>query len=115
MKQMYEFKYPVTPAQHGRNEGKLFGTTHSFFKISPESLCLTTLKKAEKGNYTVMRFYNPLDKAVRGKVWSHYTIKKAMLCKIDETGNKPIEVSGSSHEISISVPAKKIITLKISI
>jgi mannosylglycerate hydrolase len=115
LKQMYEFKYPVTPAQHGRHEGKRFGKTHSFLHLSPESLCLTAFKKSEKGNHIILRIYNPLSKTVRAQLWSYYQIKKAFVCHLDETGNEPIDVNGNGHEIIMSVPMKKIITLKLSI
>lgn len=115
LKQMYEFKYPVIPTHHGRHEGKFFTKTHSFLKLSPESLCLTTLKKAEKGNYVILRFYNPLNRKVQAKIWSYFKIKKAFQCNLDETGNIPLELNSNGHEITMAVPKKKIITLKLSI
>ncbi|MCX7766016.1 MAG: glycosyl hydrolase-related protein, partial [Candidatus Sumerlaeia bacterium] len=115
LRQMNEFKYPVTPAQHGQNQGKLFGLTHSFLQLSPSSLCLTTLKKAEKGNNIIVRFYNPLNESVEGKLWSFYRIKKAYLCNLDESVKQVLEVASDGHELLLSVPKKKIITLKLSL
>ncbi len=113
LREMYEFKYPVLPTQHGRHEGTLFDRTHSFLEITPSSLCLTALKKAEKGSYTILRFYNPLSRKVNGKIRSYYKIKKAFQCKLDETGNEDLEIHDDGHELRLSIAAKKIVTLKL--
>jgi alpha-mannosidase len=114
LKQMYEFKYPAIPTHHGRHEGKLFGKRHSFLKLTPDTLCMTALKKAEKGRDVILRFYNPLNKTVHAKLWSYYNMKKACLCHLDETGREILEIKADGCEIEISVPQKKIVTIRIS-
>jgi len=115
LKQMKEFRYPVFPTQHGRHEGKLFGKTQSFLRVMPESLCLTALKRAEKGESVILRLYNPLSKAVEGKIWSYYKCNKAWICRLDETTAEPLELKENGHQILLPIQGKKIVTLKISV
>lgn len=113
LKNMFEFKYPIIPSQHGKTEGKLFKKSHSFMEISPEELCISAFKKSEKGNCSVMRIYNPTGKDIKGKIRFYYTIKKAAICKLDETKDEAITILKDAHSITLSVPKKKIMTLKI--
>ncbi|MEI7633417.1 MAG: glycosyl hydrolase-related protein [bacterium] len=115
LKQMTAFRNPLVPAQHGRSKGGQFGRTHSFFSLSPEELCLTAIKKAEKGNNIIVRFYNPTDQQLKGRFWSYRKIKKARQSRLDEKRGRALEVDGDGHEITLTVPKKKIITLELAI
>lgn len=115
LEQMYEFRYPVIPTHHGRHEGKKFGKTQSFFRLSPSSLCMTALKKAESGNNTIVRFYNPTDAPVKGTFASYYKIRKAWRCTLEEVREEPIAVASDGHEIALDVPKKKIVTLELAL
>ena len=115
LKQMAEFRNQVIPTHHGRHAGKLFGRKHSFLKLSPDSLMMTAFKRAEKGGHAIARFYNPTGKAVKGALRSAYPVKKAWLCKLDESRIEPLKVSADGHEIVVEVPKKKIVTVELAI
>lgn len=114
MKRMFEFKYPMTPTHHGRYEGKEFGMVQSFFELEPSNLCMTTLKKAEHNNHTIVRFYNPTDKEIVGSFWSFYGIKDGWRCEMDESRIEKIALA-DAHTVSLKVPKKKIITLELAL
>ena len=115
LKQMAEFRNQVIPTHHGRHAGKLFGRRHSFLELSPDALMLTAFKRAEKGAHAIARFYNPTDKMVKGAVRSHYPVKKAWLCRPDETRVEPLTVSADGRTISLDVPKKRIVTVELAI
>jgi len=114
MKQMYDFKYPVAPTQHGRHEGSLFGKKQAFFRLEPDDLCLAALKKTEYGNNVIARFYNPTEKEIQGKLWCYYEIKEARATEIDESRVGKLAVT-NGHEIALRVPKKKIVTLELAL
>lgn len=113
LQQMLQFRNPVIPAQHGPHEGNRFGLQHSFLRLSPANLCLTAMKKAEKSENTIVRFYNPTADEVKGALESDERISRAWMCGLDETRDKEIPV-GNGHELQITAPHKKIITVELA-
>ncbi|GAB4318072.1 MAG: hypothetical protein Kow0059_11340 [Candidatus Sumerlaeia bacterium] len=115
LRQMQEFRHPLLPVQHGRHAGRLFGRRQSFMRLDPPVLTLTALKKAEKGNNAIVRFYNPTDGPVKGRLRSHFAIRRVWQCSMEEKRRAPLKVSGDGHEVRLDVPAKKIITLELQL
>lgn len=114
-KQMQEFRHPAWPAQHGRHKGEAFGANQSFFRLESGALTLTALKKSEKGKNVIVRICNPTEKSVTAKFWSHFPIKKAWLCTIEEKRRESLVPEKDGHTLIIKAPKKKIITLEMSI
>jgi len=115
VEQMREFRAPMIPTHHGRHKGRKFGRTQSFFRLSPSKLSITALKKAEQGNNTIVRFYNPTAKSTRARFWSYYKIRKAWRSSLEEVRGSALTVSADGHEIVIDVPKKKIVTLELAL
>jgi hypothetical protein len=114
LEQMREFRSPVIPTHHGRHEGGKSGRRESLLRLSPSALCLTALKKAEKGRNVILRFYNPLARQVDAKLRLYYPVRKAWQCALDETRAGALAVQGDGHEIALKVPGKKIVTVELS-
>jgi len=110
LRQDYEYRYPPITVHHSCYPGKGLTKCESFFRIEPESLCLSTIKKSEKDNSMIIRLYNPTEKTIDGAIWSHFKIKKANLLKLSEDIIKDIDVE-KEHTIKLKVPKKKIITI----
>jgi alpha-mannosidase len=112
LKREAEFKYPVTPIHHSKFDGKELSREHSFFKLEPDILQLSAIKKSDKDDFTVVRFYNPTNENIDGKFWSYFKIKKVELLKINEDKIKEIKLE-NENVINIACGKKKIITIGI--
>jgi alpha-mannosidase len=114
MRQMYEHKYPLRIAHHGRHPGEKFGLRQSFLRLEPGELCLSALKKAEDRRAVVVRFYNPTGREIKGKLWFHRPIKRARLLNLNEEPQAELKVR-RKQEIELTVGHKKIVTLELSV
>jgi len=108
-----EHKYPVHTVHHGRYAGKPLGKCESFLNIEPDALYLTAVKKAESGNGTIYRFYNPLDEAVVGKMTFKFPVTEARIVKLNEEIISTINII-DPKVVEVKVPKKKIMTLMIN-
>ena len=97
-------------AHHSRYGGKELGKCESFFKLEPETLCLTAIKKADREDETVVRFFNPTAESVEAEFWSRFEIKGARLLKLSEEPIEEIPLE-DGHTVTLGVPGRKIITL----
>ncbi len=52
----YELNYPLLVRQLGKHEGEL-KDEYSFLQLQPDNVVLTATKKAEDGNWLILRFY----------------------------------------------------------
>jgi alpha-mannosidase len=105
-----EHKYPTRSVHHGRYKGTGLGKSESFLKLEPEALYLTAVKKAESGNGTIYRFYNPLDGEVSGKLTFKFPVKEAYIVHLNEDIVSQIKRS-EPNIVDLKVPKKKIMTL----
>ena len=67
----------------GKTRGELPGHL-SFFDVQPDTLEISAIKKAESGELTVLRIYNPTDQDVEGTVNFWQDIKEAQLMNLKE-------------------------------
>ncbi len=56
MRRGYELNYPLLVRQLGKHEGEL-KDEYSFLQLQPDNVVLTATKKAEDGNWLILRFY----------------------------------------------------------
>ncbi len=96
--------------QHSRFAGKGLSKCQSFFRLEPEVLYMTGMKRSEDGKSMVLRFYNPTEETVEGQLWSFAPIAKARLLKLNEEAVEELGITGG-QSIRLSVPKKRIITL----
>jgi len=110
VRQEAEHKAPPLTAQHSRYPGRGMSRCESFIRLEPDTLCLSAVKRAEKGDSVVVRFYNPTGEKVAGRLWTRFKIRKAWLLQLSEAVIEELQ-SEDGHTVNVQVPAKKIVTV----
>ena len=108
--QARQFNVPLYAVEVGVHEGDL-PPELSFLSIAPESLILSALKRAEREDGLIARFYNIEGKEVEAKIKSftpHVTIWMTNLNENRLEMLKPVD-----GEVTLNVGAHKIVTLLI--
>ncbi|MCP4406139.1 MAG: hypothetical protein GY801_53715 [bacterium] len=75
----------------------------SFVSISPVSLIMTAIKKAESGEALIVRYYNASDSEVTGKLELFQAIQRAESTNLNE---EPLEEIPLVSENGVSVEAR---------
>ena len=104
---------PLIIAQSGRNEGNL-PPSKALLKVSPDILMVSALKFAEDGKGFVIRAYNPSPETVESEITFLFDVKEVFEITLEETVIQKIDKI-SEDKISITVPPKKIVTLKVQV
>ncbi len=114
-KEALNFNNSIRLVQMGGSEGKLPATA-GFIKLEPEELIFSALKKSEdeKSNSYVLRFYNPTNKKITGKVTTLFKLQKVEQLTLEEKFVDELKLT-DQNKFSIKAEKKKIITLKIYI
>jgi len=86
----------------------------SFFSITPETLILSALKKAEDRDSFIVRIFNPTNATVQGAVTFPVPPKKAFVVNLNEARQEELPLDGTPT-IQVSVGTKKILTLEIEV
>jgi len=91
-------------------------SSNSFFRISPANLIFSALKASDDGQQSnfILRFYNPTDHEILGKVESFFPILKASRVTMEEREIEILRVI-NQHRIEVTVPARKIHTLRLDL
>ena len=108
--QARQFNVPLHAVEVGVHEGDL-PPELSFLSIAPESLILSALKRAEREDGLIARFYNIEGEEVEAKIRSftpHVTIWMTNLNENCLERLKPV-----NGEVTLNVGAHKIVTLLI--
>lgn len=106
------FNAPLQAIQIRENTGEL-PSKLSFIDIQPQKLVLSSIKKAEDRDSLIVRFYSPYDEMIIGTLRIPVPVKEAYLCNLAEDRQEELECLDGN--ISLEVPAKKIMTCEISI
>ena len=104
------FSTPLRLMETGRATGNL-KPGNSFLHIEPKELVFSSLKKAddgEAGSY-ILRFYNPTDKEITGKIQFSFDIKTAGYVTLEEHLQKPLAVKNKA--VQVCAGGKKIISI----
>ncbi|MFX0099177.1 MAG: glycosyl hydrolase-related protein, partial [Candidatus Hodarchaeota archaeon] len=129
-KEAMQFRYPVYVVYkeaHNKYQGyfpniekpeAFLPMSFSFFKLSNPKLALSTIKKAERSDDTIVRVYN-LSKTenTEGTLETSLDVKKVVLVNLneEELDDTTVQVEHSIHSIKLNVPPAKIVTLKLSV
>ena len=105
-----EHNIPLEAIQVGRQKGPLPHQL-SFMSIEPDSLVLSALKRVERDDALILRFYNVTGEKVLGKVGFFKPLSKAVLCNLYEEEIDDLKLS-FPNELSLEVNAHQIITIK---
>ena len=115
LKQVEQFSLPLLVGQSTRTEKKILPSQKSFIKATPADIIFSGLKQAEKGKDIILRLYNPTKRKINCKIQTGFNIKKCSVITMEEKPSKEnFNLQFSNQNISLSFPAKKVITLKLN-
>ncbi len=106
----HQFVAGVRASTTGRHEGVL-PTESSFVTVKPENLVVSAIKKAEKSEALIVRFYNTTDKEVEGKIKIYKDVKRVDLVNMNEEDVAQLELA-SDNTVALEVRPFQIVTLK---
>ena len=110
-KEAYNFVSPLKAVSIDYSSGYLPDSL-SIIKLNPDSLILSSIKKAEDGFGIIIRFYNIKDYDILGLLEFYKPIKKCMLTNMLEENLEELEIFDNS-KVKINVKKNKIITLRL--
>jgi len=86
----------------------------SFLTLQPETLVLSAVKRSERGDSLIVRFYNPTAEAVQATVTLFRPIRHAQLVNLGEESQAELPVDGRGT-VSLSVRGKQVCTLALRV
>jgi alpha-mannosidase len=97
---------------------EILSTKESFLTIEGHNVILSTVKKAEQGEYLILRLYNPSDNTSQTSIRLPFAPTKVELTGLDElpraaTMQQTTLILEEDGTVQISLAPKKIITLRI--
>ena len=98
----------------GKHAGEL-PPTLSFIKVEPDELVFSALKPSEDGKACILRLWNPTDELVKSKLTFYRKLKSAALANMLEVPQEQLKLQDQGQAVSISLPNKKILTLRFEI
>lgn len=99
---------PLEVVQSGATCGDL-PQRHGFLEISPSTIQVSALKKAEKGNGWILRLYNPSEKSTICMIKIVDTITHVTQVTLEELPQE--EIAFNKGKATLNIESKKIVTL----
>lgn len=112
VKKAYLFNNPLITVSVQKQNGTL-PESFSFVSTDSKNIVIETVKKAEKSDDIIVRFYDAFDRSEDVTLKFGKSINEAFLCDLLENNIKPIEVQDNT--ITVHVSNYEIMTLKISV
>ncbi|HIE04752.1 MAG TPA: hypothetical protein EYP61_08340 [Candidatus Latescibacteria bacterium] len=84
----------------------------SFIEISPADLVVAAVKRSEDGDAVVVRFFNPTEEVISGRIHFFKPLKEASLTNLLEEPMERLKLEDENTAI-VEVPKKKIVTVKL--
>jgi len=85
-----------------------------FLEVRPPDLILSAFKRAEGSDAVILRLYNPTERRISGKITLPRKVKSATPVNLNEEPVKTGAVKFSGRAISLTVPHKKILTVRLT-
>jgi mannosylglycerate hydrolase len=108
-KAAYQFVSPLAAFNVKKSDGKL-ADVQSFVSVEPDELVVSAIKKSERGDGLIVRFYNITDEEVVGKISAYKNIVKAGLVNLNEEFVEALSVN-QDNIITLQVEKCKIVTV----
>jgi alpha-mannosidase len=109
-KAAHRHNVPVQVIQTARHDGDLPGHL-SFMRIEPANLVLSAIKKSERADSIIIRFYNTTNESVEGKVSFPGEAKEVNLVNLNEEFQR--QLATSTNVVKFPVAPKQIVTLEV--
>jgi alpha-mannosidase len=106
----YEFNNPLIAVMTDPHKGSL-APTHSFIALSPASLVLSTLKKAEDSDDWIVQWYDASGRDSEARLQLPQKPKKVLTTNFLEEDGEPIQTNGNS--VTVRTKKNSITTVKI--
>jgi len=87
--------------------------SQSFLKVEPANIVVSTLKKAEDGNGSIVRFYETEGKFAKAKLTGFKPFSKVTLTNMLEYDEQKLSVNGDGS-VEVSVKPYEIITIRLN-
>jgi len=100
---------PVRVVQTEGHDGELPGQL-GFVRVEPENLVVSAIKKAERSDSIILRFYNTTDEPVEGVVSFCNEVGAVNLVNLNEEFQQ--HLASSTDTVKIAVKPKQIVTLE---
>ncbi len=108
--QAHSHNVPVRVVQTGAHGGELPAQL-SFVGVAPYNLVVSAIKKAERADSIILRFYNTTDEPVEGVVSFCNEVGAINLVNLNEEFQK--RLASSTDTVRIAVKPKQIVTLEV--
>jgi alpha-mannosidase len=105
----YEANVPLIAFVNNQHTGPL-PSRHSFVRLSPDRLVLTSIKKAEDSDAWVIQWYNPGDRDVKAAIELPKQPKRVVLSDFSEVDGLEVPFFGKTVEVNTGRNA--VVTLK---
>ena len=96
------------PALEGELPGEL-----SFLQLTPETLVLSAVKRAEAGDAMIVRFYNPTEAEIHATLRFYRPLQQAWVANMAEEPQEETPIIGD-HSVNLFVRAKQVCTVRLS-
>lgn len=106
------FRVPLYPIQTNAHEGCLSGDSASFFALDNPELRISTLKKAEKRDTYIIRFYNPTPMMQKGRLTIAGELRGVWFTDLNENRESELPAE-SKNAFSITIEHHHIVTIEI--
>lgn len=108
------FSLPLLTGQSTRTEAKALPPQKSFIQVSPASIQLSGLKRAENGKALILRLYNPTKRRVNARIHLGFAPRRCSVVTLEEKPSKErFNLKASGQRLTLTFPPGRIITLKI--
>ncbi len=111
IREVHVFTTPLRVAQCSAHKGEIKENSFSFFRLSPDDLIMTALKKAEREEAIVLRFFNPADRILKTELHSHFKIRKAVRVTLEEKTMHTLALQANDHQVRMEVKPKEIVSI----
>jgi alpha-mannosidase len=106
----YEFNYPLLPFKNEVHKGSL-PEPHSFMKLEPSNLVLTTVKKAEDSDAWVLQWYEAKGEDSQAVLTLPRTCKKVVSSNFLEEEGAPVPFD--KNIVTVKTKKNSVVTIKV--
>jgi len=93
---------------------RLFPPVYGFLEIAPSELVMSSLKRAEGSNDTILRIYNPTERSIQGTIRVPVKIRNSSLVNMNEGEIKGVSLQARGRKsFKLRVGAKKVISIRL--
>jgi len=108
----YEYNYPLLAVTTNVHKGSL-AEAHSFVRLEPANLVLTTIKKAEDGNDWIVQWYDAMGSDSKAVLTLPAPVRKAVRSNFLEEDGPPVHPD--RNRLEVDTPKHSVVTVKVAL